>query len=115
MLGQHEIELRGTRTHITRPEKKRDATKIWREHSGAYKSPQDNLTERAKSERERRRDPRRFWTHWFLLRVKPTIFTDRTEGIQTYNFLPVEGLRCWVPSPDIGYRNNKDIPMFASD
>ncbi|KAJ7913088.1 hypothetical protein B0H13DRAFT_1874251 [Mycena leptocephala] len=103
MLEQHEIELRGTRTHITRPEKKRDATKIWRERSGArvhrtnYRS-----VPRARERDEETQDGVRFWTHWFLLRVKPTIFTDRTEGIQTYNFLPVEGLRCWFPSPDMG-------------
>ncbi|KAJ7918230.1 hypothetical protein B0H13DRAFT_1869555 [Mycena leptocephala] len=74
-----------------------DVMFVRRVHRTNYRS-----VPRARERDGETQDGVRFWTHWFLLRVKPTIFTDRTEGIQTYNFLPVEGLRCWFPSPDMG-------------
>ncbi|KAJ7918275.1 hypothetical protein B0H13DRAFT_1869599 [Mycena leptocephala] len=82
MLEQHEIELRGTR-HTLHAQRKSGMRQKYGE--SAAKSPQDKLSERA---RARERD-------------EETQDGVRTEGIQTYNFLPVEGLRCWFPSPGL--------------
>ncbi|KAJ7920112.1 hypothetical protein B0H13DRAFT_1867886 [Mycena leptocephala] len=63
MLGQHEIELRGTRTHITCPEKKRDATKIWRERSACLFVDMSSGDEEPVMSKHRGRPPKRVCTN----------------------------------------------------